>query len=67
MTDAEPLFRVTKTGTYQPTDSSPLRNQGIALQAGWNLPSVGISDAFGQTRQISGIGALLPVTMHHAR
>ena len=62
MTDVEPLFRVTKTGTYQPTDSSPLRNQGIALQAGWNLPSVGISDAFGQTRQISGIGAVLPVT-----
>ena len=62
VTDAEPLFRVTKTGTYQPTDSSPLRNQGIALQTGWNLPSVGISDAFGQTRQISGIGAVLPVT-----
>ena len=58
VTDAEPLFHVAKTGNYQPTDISPLRNQGIALQAGWNLPPIGTSDAFGQTRQTTGIGAL---------
>ena len=58
VTDAEPLFHVSKTGNYQPTNDSPLRNQGIALQAGWDLPSIGLGDAFGQSRQAAGIGAL---------
>ena len=58
VTDAEPLFHVSKTGNYQPTNASPLRNQGIALQAGWDLPSIGLGDAFGQSRQTAGIGAL---------
>ena len=58
VTDAEPLFHVTNTGNYQPNNASPLRNQGIALQAGWDLPSIGLGDAFGQSRQAAGIGAL---------
>ncbi|HBP82249.1 MAG TPA: hypothetical protein DD662_07020, partial [Planctomycetaceae bacterium] len=28
------------------------------LQAGWDLPSIGLGDAFGQSRQAAGIGAL---------
>ena len=62
VTDAQPSFRVSKTGNYQPTDTSPLHNQGIALQAGWDLPLIGRSDAFGQSRQATGIGALIPIS-----
>ena len=62
VTDSRPLFQTDHTGNYQPTGTSPLSTQGIPLQAGWNLPSIGLGDAFGQTRQSTGIGALGPVS-----